>query len=430
MKVLDIALKDMLRSFRSGFVVVMVFVAPLLITGIMYFAFGGLEGNGGFELPLTRVQVVNLDEPGPQFSFSFGQMLAGLLQREELADLLQVTEAADEAEGRAAVDNQKAGVAVIIPPDFTTAALAPEGRTTVTLYQDPALALGPGIVKGIVSQFVDGFAGSKIATGVVADQLGQRGVAVDASLRQDVAMQYAAWAQALGESWGEGASPILDIQPPPSHVLSASEGKTEAVSQVAAIMGTIMAGMVIFFVFFTGAYTAETIIREDEEGTLARLFTTPTPRTAILGGKFAAIFLTIVVQVIVLTVASAIIFRIRWGDPLALASVTVGLVVAAAGFGVLLMSFVKSTRQSGPVVGGVLTVTGMAGGLFTTGFQNLPVAYETLNLLTPHGWALRGWKTVLAGGGVSQVLLPTLVTLGMGVGFFAVGALVFRRRFA
>lgn len=430
MKVLDIALKDMLRSFRSRFAVVMMFVAPLLIAGIMYFAFGGLEGDGGFDLPLTRVQVANLDEPGPQFSFSFGRMLSDFLQREELADLLQVTEAATEADARASVDSQEAGVAVIIPPDFTTAALATEERATVTLYQDPTLTLGPSIVQGIVRQFVDGFAGSKIATGVVADQLGQRGVAVDARLMQDVAMQYATWAEALGlvlsqskgESWKEGAQPVLDIQPPP--------GKSEQASQKAVIFGAVMAGQVIFFNFFTGAYTAETIIREDEEGTLARLFTTPTPRALILGGKFVAVFLTIVVQALVLVVATAVIFGIRWGSPLALALVMLGMVISAAGLGVLVMSFVQSTRQSGPVVGGVLTVIGMAGGLFTTGFQNLPAAYETINLLTPHGWALRGWKAVLAGGGVSEVALPTLVTLGMGVVFFAVGAFVFRRRFA
>jgi ABC-2 type transport system permease protein len=423
MKVLDIALKDLLRSFRSGFVVVMVFVAPLLITGIMYFAFGGLGGDGGgFDVPVTRVQVVNLDQPGPQFSFSFGHMLVEFLQDERLANLLQVTVGTDEASARAAVDKQDAGVAVIIPPDFTTAAFAPEGRATITLYQDPTLTIGPGIVKGIVSQFVDGFAGTKIAAGIVTDQLSERGVVADAATMQDVAMRYAAWAQALGASQAEGGHPALEMQPPPR--------KTEPATQIAGIMGVIMAGMLIFFVFFTGAYTAETIIREDEEGTLARLFTTPTPRAAILGGKFAAVFITIVVQVIVLMIASAIIFRIRWGDPLALASVTMGLVVAAAGFGVLLMSFVKSTRQSGPVVGGVLTLTGMVGGLFTTGFQNLPAAYSTINLLTPHGWALRGWKAALAGGGVSDVLLPALVTLGMGIVFFAIGALFFRRRFA
>jgi ABC-2 type transport system permease protein len=422
MKVVDIALKDMLRSFRSGFALVMMFVVPLLVTGIMQFAFGGLGGDGGFDLPLTQVQIVNLDQPGPQFSFSFGQMLVEFLQDERLTELLQVTEAADEADARAAVDNQAAGVAIIIPPDFTTAALAPEGSAEVRLYQDPTLTLGPSIVKGIVSQFVDGFAGTKIAASVVADQLSQRGVAIDASLEQQIAMQYGAWAEALGESWGDGVHPILDIQPPPSEAEPAGQG--------AGMMGGIMAGMVIFFAFFTGASTAETIIREDEEGTLARLFTTPTSRAAILGGKFAAGFITLVVQVVVLMLASAVIFRIHWGEPLATALVALGLVVAAAGFGVLLMSFLKSTRQAGPVMGTVLTLSGMVGGLFTTGFQNLPATYETISLLTPHGWALRGWKLALAGSSASDVLLPVAVTLVMGIVFFTIGALVFRRRFA
>ncbi len=422
MKALDIALKDMLRSFRSGFALVMMFVVPLLVTGIMQFAFGGLGGDGGFELPQTRVQVVNLDEPGPQFSFSFGQMLAEFLQREELADLLQVTEAANEADARAAVDSQDAGVAVIIPPDFTTAALAPAGSAEVTLYQDPTLTLGPSIVKELVSQFVDGFSGTRIATSVVAEQLSKQGVAIDASLRQDVARQYAAWAEELGRSRSEGVHPALDIQPPPT--------KTEPVSQGAGMMGGIMAGMVIFFAFFTGASTAETIIREDEEGTLARLFTTPTPRAVILGGKFTAVFVTLVVQVMVLMLVSALIFDIRWGEPATVALAALGLVVAAAGFGVFIMSFLKSTRQAGPVVGGVLTLTGMLGGLFTTGLQDLPAVYQTISLLTPHGWVLRGWKLALAGGGVGDVLLPVFVSLGMGIVFFVVGALVFRRRFA
>ena len=424
MKVWDIALKDMVRSFRSGFALVMMFVAPLLITAIIHFAFGGLgSDDGGFDLPVTRVQVVNLDQPDPQYGdFSAGRMLVEFLQNEQLADILQVAEAADGASARAAVDNQEAGVAIIIPADFTAAVFDPEGRAAVELYQDPTLTLGPSIVKELVSQFIDSFAGTKIAASVIAEQLGARGVAVDAGLTQDVAMQYAAWVQALGESRGEGAYPALDIQSPP--------GAAEPVDQGAVMMGPIMAGMMIFFVFFTAASTAETIIREDEEGTLARLFTTPTPRAVILGGKFIAVFIALIVQVIVLLLASALIFGIRWGEPLSVALVALGLIVAAAGFGVLIMSFIKSTRQTGPMMGGVLTITGMAGGLFTTGFQNLPAAYDTVTLFTPHGWALRGWKAALAGGGVGDVLLPVVVTLGMGIVFFVIGALVFRKRFA
>src|SRR5512146_567232 len=100
-----------------------------------------------------------------------------------------------------------------------------------------------------------------------------------------------------------------------------------------------MAGMMIFFVFFTGANTAQSILKEQEEGTLARMFTTPTPIPMILGGKFAAVFLTLVVQATVLTTASALAFQINWGNLLALGLVLFGLVVSATGFGILLISF-------------------------------------------------------------------------------------------
>jgi ABC-2 type transport system permease protein len=196
------------------------------------------------------------------------------------------------------------------------------------------------------------------------------------------------------------------------------------------MIGSIMAGMLIFFTFFTGANTAQSIIREDEEGTLARLFTTATPPPVILGGKFSAVFFTVIVQAIVLLLVSGMIFGIRWGQPLTVALVTLSLVVAAAGFGVLLMSFVKTTQQAGSVIGGVLTMAGMAGGLFTTGIPNMPPIFDTVTLFTPHGWALRAWKLALAGGGAGDVLLPVIIMFGMGTVFFVVGAFLFRKRFA
>ncbi len=424
MKVLDIALKDLLRSFRSAFAVGMMFVAPLLMTGIIYFAFGGLLGSsGGFDVPTTSVQVVNLDQPAAGYGdLAFGKMFVEFLQNEKLAKLLQVAIAPDGASAREAVQNRSAEVAVIIPANLTVAALRPEGRAVITLVHDPARTLGPRIVKGLISQFVDGFAGAKIAAQVVMDQLGGQGIKADASTFQNVAVQYGTWAAAQGQSRSEGGYPVLELQAPPS--------RAEPVDQRSKMIGGVMAGMMIFFGFFTGAATAESILSEDEEGTLARLFTTPTPRAMIMAGKFINVFITVVVQMIVLLFASALAFRIHWGAPLSVALVTLGLVVAAAGFGLFIMSFVKNTRQSGPVMGGVLTVTGMVGGLFTTGFQNLPPVYETINLLTPHGWALRGWKLALSGGGIGDVLMPVLVMLAMGGVFFTIGAFFFRKRFA
>jgi ABC-2 type transport system permease protein len=191
-----------------------------------------------------------------------------------------------------------------------------------------------------------------------------------------------------------------------------------------------MAGMMIYFAFFMGALSAESIIREDEEGTLERLFTTPTSQAAILGGKFAAIVLTLVVQIVVLLVAARLIFGIGWGKPLPIALVTLGLIVAAAGFGVLLMSFVKTTRQTGPIMGGVLTLTGLLGGLFISGVPNLPEAFDTVRLSMPQGWALHAWELTLNGAGVGEVLVPVVVLLGLGALFFGAGVILFRKRFA
>ena len=87
MKVLDIAFKDLLRSLKTPFALIMMFGAPLLITGLLYFAFGSLGGDGDLELQAVRVQVANLDQPSAQTGgLAAGEMLIEFLQGEDLSD--------------------------------------------------------------------------------------------------------------------------------------------------------------------------------------------------------------------------------------------------------------------------------------------------------------------------------------------------------
>jgi ABC-2 type transport system permease protein len=195
------------------------------------------------------------------------------------------------------------------------------------------------------------------------------------------------------------------------------------------MIGPIMAGMMILFVFFMGANGAESIIREQEEGTLARLFTTPTSASTILAGKFVGVFATLIIQTTVLLGASALLFHISWGKPLSVMMATVGLLVAATGFGVMLMSFIKSTRQAGLILGGVLTITAMIGGLLTNGIPNVPKVMDTIALSMPQGWAMHAWKLSLAGNNATTLLPPTIVLVMLGCIFFAIGLTQFRRRF-
>lgn len=98
MKIVDIAFKDLKRTFLSAFSLVMMFGAPLLITGLLYFAFGGLtKGGAGFNMPVTKAQVVNLDQPGSLNSgFAAGKMLVQFLQDPSLSDVLAISQANDE----------------------------------------------------------------------------------------------------------------------------------------------------------------------------------------------------------------------------------------------------------------------------------------------------------------------------------------------
>lgn len=423
MKILDVALKDFIRSFRNAFFLGFGLGVPMLMGVIFYFAFGGLASDDGFHIPQVNVLVVNLDEPAAAYGdFSVGQTIIEIFQENEL--LFAVTDAESAASGRDAVDNQEADVAVIIPAGFTAAAFEPGAQAEIEVYQDPTLTLGPGIVKGFISSIVDGFAGASIAVKVAESQLSERGITLDENVRWETYGNYGNWARALGERGGLDA--LFTVRSPVS-------GEEEEGNRALAMVGGIMTGMMIFYAFYTGAASAMTILQEEEEGTLPRLFTTPTPASAILGGKLIALFVLVVVQVLVLMVFSSLAFKTDWGAPIPLSLAVISLVVLASSFGICAMSLLKDTRQAGVVIGGVMTVLGMVGmsSVFTGGVPGAGGGFaETLPLFVPQGWAMRTWLLVIDGGNVGDILFPFAVMIALTIGFFSIGVLRFRKRFA
>ncbi|MGD2158952.1 MAG: ABC transporter permease, partial [Anaerolineales bacterium] len=298
MKWFDIAFKDLKYTFKNVFSLAMMLGAPLLVTGLLYFAFGGLaDGEGDFNLPASQVLVVNLDRGSSQFgNFQAGDMLVTFLEDEKIGDLLEISPIEDERSARASVEQGEADIAVIVPPNFTAAAMTPGERANVSIYHDPALTIAPGILKDLLNHFMDGFSGAKIAANVTVNQLRDHRIIVDESLSRDIVSKYAGWLESSGHNEGQGAGQAIQITSP--------RGGGESADSGAGMIAPIMAGMLVFFLFFMGANGAQSIIREHEQGTLARLFTTPTNQTQILGGKFTSVFLTITIQAVMLLAVS------------------------------------------------------------------------------------------------------------------------------
>ena len=187
----------------------------------------------------------------------------------------------------------------------------------------------------------------------------------------------------------------------------------------------------IFYAFFTGTSTAQSILKEEEERTLPRLFTTPTPQATILTGKLLSVFMTVCVQVVVLLIAARLIFGIQWGDFLSVALTAAGIIFSASSFGIFVNSFLKNTKQAGVLFGGVLTVTGMLGmiSIFAMSSPGSARLGDTVSLLVPQGWAIRGLMQSMNGEPVSTVLVTALVMLAWSAAFFIIGVLRFNRRY-
>jgi len=151
----------------------------------------------------------------------------------------------------------------------------------------------------------------------------------------------------------------------------------------------------------------------------------------ILTGKLLSVFMTVCTQVVVLLIAARLIFGIQWGEFVPIALTAVGIIFSASSFGIFVNSFLKDTKQAGVLFGGVLTVTGMVGmiEIFAAGSPSAARMGETVSLLVPQGWAVRGLMQSMNGEPLSAALTTLLAMLAWSAAFFIIGVLRFNRRY-
>lgn len=419
MTIWNVAWKDLIRSARSVFILVFALVLPLLTTAVFYAAFGGLSAGGESpSISKSRVMVVNLDPAGVA-----AKAIADLLTGNDLSGVLDAVRESDPAAAREAVDAGEAAAAVIIPEGFSEAIGNTADPASVEVYQDPAQTVGPAIVRSVVQQALDGIAGGYVAVKSSGAALAARSIPLDSQIASRIAAQYMAWAQAemsagSGEAW--------------LTVLSVAGAKQESVNTITQMISAIMAMMLVFYCFFTGTASAQSILQEEEDGTLPRLFTTPVRRSEILAGKMLSVFLTLLVQLVVLSSVSALVFGIRWGDFLSVLLAVIGTGILSASFAIFLTSFLKNSKQAGMVYGVVVNLVGWVGisrmfAQLIPGLGKYSQYTDIVSLVSPQGWAARIWQESMAGYPV-WITLAAMVVLSLTL--FGVGVFKFNRRFA
>jgi len=414
MKALDIAIKDMMQSFRSLFAVAFMFILPILITGLFAFLFGGGSEDAEVSFEPIPVQVYNQDEG------ELGAIMLQIWGSDALSDLINLTASENEANARQAVDDKHAEVAILIPANFTETLFTAGSQSEVELYQDPSMTLGPGIIKSLVTQFIDTMNGSHITAKVTNQQAAERGQTLTQEQNEALSLAYYATISGGGQQ-----GTLINLESPGGEQQEANAG-------MKSILGFILGGMMIFYAYFTGAYASNTILTEEENGTLERMFGTATPPAVIITGKLLAAALMIFVQLTILTTFGRLVFGIKWGSLGLLIVFVLVTTIGAAAFGMFAISLAKDRKQAGVIMGAGITVTGMLGmaGTFMLSSPTPNSAIETLTLLVPQGWANRALLAIMEGLSPERIWLSILGLLVYSAVLAILGFIRFQKRFA
>ncbi|NJN54194.1 MAG: ABC transporter permease [Anaerolineae bacterium] len=281
MKSLAIAWKDLSITFRDRNALLLMILAPLLLSFIIGASFGNLFSGGSVPFDQIPVLVVNAD------AGESGQQFVAALQSQGLADLLLVTETDDLAAARTLVQQGEARAAVYIPPEFSTAVRGtnPESSAFVAFYADPSATITPNIVRGIVVQITNNFNTGAIAAQVTVAQL----MAQADRLGPGLAQIGPVLEEQIQEQVGGGDTAVT------INLHQVTVGETEEPVEISPF-AFFAPSMGLLFLMFAMMDSTRTILEEEKAGTLSRLLTTPIGHSELLLGKVGGVFLTGIVQ--------------------------------------------------------------------------------------------------------------------------------------
>ena len=416
-KLFLIGLKDVKLAFRDKAALILMLLAPFLLTLGLGFVTGRFSGGSSNGISHIPVALINLD--GKQL----GTALMDLFQSKELGDLVTPSISDNFSAARKLVDDNQAVAAILIPAGFTDSIIPvpgifpPQGQITqgkvvqIELYTNPTTPTSVGVVKTILDQFI-----SQVEVGRVGGEVAVTQLVASGRIQ---AQQAQAVGQAAGMSQAGAASQSTSI------TLNAITPSGQAVKF--DVLALLAPGMALMFLMYTVSYGGRTLLTERNHGTLPRLLVSPTTVTQILGGKMIGIFLTGAAQMLILILGTTVLFQLQWGDSLAVLALVLAAVFGAVGWGMLLTAIAKTPGQVSAIGSALMLTFGILGGTFVN-LDNMPVWFRFVTKITPNAWGVDGFTTLALGGGLHDILTPILALLAMGLLLFTIAVIFFSRR--
>lgn len=361
-RALVVARANLLRLARDRLGLFFIVVLPLIIILVT-----GLQFGGGFEAR------VGLYAPG---GGAMADDLAAILERE-----WQVDRYHDANQMNADVENGRLAFAVSLPADYTARLM--RGEAVEVAFTAPPSDVGIAR-RGIVAGAVAGQAAIARAAKFAASETG---TTVEAALPI--------------------AEAVRGTQAPVAVNVTTIGGSLFPESLSGFALGA--QSQLVLFIFLTSLTGSAQLIASRTLGVSRRMLSTSTPMPTILLGEALGRFGVALFQGVFIVAATALVFGVTWGDPAGAAALVVAFSLVCAAIAMLLGAVSSNPEQASSI--GLLAGLGIAalGGAMIPP-EIFPPIMDTLSWITPHRWAIDGFRALIDGGTLIDVL-PQLTVL-------------------
>lgn len=400
-KFLRVAFKDVLLFARDRQALILLIAMPIILILILGIALGPVF-SGAAEISKTQLVIVDKDRGEVSHA-----LIDDVFKSPRLSKIIEVKNL-DESQAKDLIRKGELTALLVIPSEFSSR-IKSGLSSHLDVYADPNQPIRAGIVRGIVSSFANQVGGIQILVKTALGELVERRIVTP---RDVPAVTPALIAVARSEAEKE---------------FVAIREETAAASKRVNAFQYYAAGMGVMFLLFAAMAGAQSILRERESQTLARLFTTPTDKASILAGKLIGTFLISFVQFSLVIVFTSLVYQVHWGTSLpGIVMILAATVFAATGVAVFIAAISRTVATANVLQQFfVMSMALIGGSMFP--ILAMPDWVKTLSKVTVNGWAIATFTQLMTDSSYHVAVIPSLALLGYGLIFFVIG--VWRLRF-
>ena len=191
----------------------------------------------------------------------------------------------------------------------------------------------------------------------------------------------------------------------------------------------LLPGAMYFWILFIGQGAMQEVLLEQETRILPRILACPVTAGQYVLSKMLRCFVLCSLAAILLLIASALMFGVKWGNWLELAATVAVWAGSMTGTLALIYALARTREQANVLSPLVLLLFAMLGGSMFP-YENLPAFLQKLGQYSPNRWAVLALQGVARSKPLADLAVPFAALVVLGAAGSVAAFFLFKRRLA